>query len=297
MIYADEYYHIGVMHRGKGNPCQDHALAYVDEAMAFGAIADGCSQGGHTDVGARIINYATLQALKRCELDDEADVARVARCVQARRMASVSKVQKELGLRGTDLIATNLYAYVSPQMALVHVVGDGVVAMVDRDGNIDVRRFLWADNAPYYPFYDLSQKQQFIQFHGNNLLAGRLTEERWHIDYVGLKTHVATIVHTLMQGMEGVVIDLFEEQKNKALTFVAVFSDGVEQVDGIDWLDAVVQCLAYKQTAGMFVKRRMMRFIKEISKIYKGPQDDMACATIHIPQDLIIGGDDNDESS
>jgi hypothetical protein len=286
MIYADEYYHIGAVHRGKGKPCQDHALSYVDEEMAFGSISDGCSQGENTDVGARVINYATLRALKKCLSDEQSDAVGIADRTHSMRLEFVKNVQQELGLKNTDLIATNLYACVFRETAFVHVMGDGIVAVVDRQGNMYVRRFVWIDNAPYYPFYDLNQRDQFVAFHGNDLLSGRFTEEIWIIDCEGVKNHIGTISHPLIAGMDGIAIDLSKDLKGDELSFVAVFSDGAEQVDGMNWLDAVEKCLAYKNTAGFFVKRRMMRFIKDASKASKGPLDDMSCAAIHIPKNF-----------
>jgi len=298
MIYADEYYHIGSIHRGKGEPCQDHAISYVDKVMAVGSISDGCSKGRNTDVGARVINYATLQALKNYASSTiESDVIRVAEKVHLMRLESVKKVQQELGFDGADLIATNLYICMIKEIAFIHVLGDGVVAVVDNERNMDVRRFFWSKNAPYYPFYDLNQRDQFVEFHGNDLLAGCLTEERWHIDCEGAKTQVDTIVHSLIKGMNGIVIDLSEEQKNKKISFAAVFSDGIEQMDNLEWLDAVVKSLAYKNTTGLFVKRRMMRFIKDASKFSKGPLDDISCATIYIPKNSEMEGESDDKNS
>lgn len=286
MIHADEYYYIGSIHRAKGSPCQDHALSYVDEKMAFGSIADGCSQGESTDVGARIINYATLQVLKNCALDKNLNVTQVVECVKLERLKTIERVQQELGLKNADLLATNLYTAVFNQKAFVHVMGDGAVAMVDVEGNTEVRRFLWEDNAPYYPFYDLHQQDQFVAFHGNDLLASRLIEERWCIGRDGFKKPISNITHPLIKGMRGITSDLSKDWQNGTLAFVAVFSDGIEQVDSMDWLEAVRECLAYKNINGLFVKRRMMRFIKESAKIFKGPLDDISCATLYIPKNF-----------
>lgn len=286
MIYADEYYHIGSVHRAKGSPCQDHALSYVDEKMAFGSISDGCSQGENTDVGARVINYATLQALKNCALDKNSNVIQIVECVQSERLKILERVQQMLGLKNADLLATNLCASIFAQKAFVHVAGDGVVAVVDIEGNMEVRRFLWEDNAPHYPFYDLRQQDQFVAFHGNDLLASRLREERWCIGENGSKKFLSSNSYSLIRGMQGITLDLSADWQNGTLAFISVFSDGVEQVDNIEWLEAVRECLAYKNTNGLFVKRRMMRFIKESAKIYKGPLDDISCATLYVPKNF-----------
>jgi serine/threonine protein phosphatase PrpC len=75
---------------------------------------------------------------------------------------------------------------------------------------------------------------------------------------------------------------VFNALEMEEIEFIALFSDGVTQVDGVDWEDAVVELLSYKGTAGEFVKRRMIRAIKDWQKIGKGPTDDIACAVIGI---------------
>jgi hypothetical protein len=63
---------------------------------------------------------------------------------------------------------------------------------------------------------------------------------------------------------------------------IALFSDGVTQVDGMDWRDVVAELLSFKSTEGDFVKRRMNRFLKDCQKHGKGPVDDISMACIHI---------------
>jgi hypothetical protein len=64
--------------------------------------------------------------------------------------------------------------------------------------------------------------------------------------------------------------------------FVAVFSDGVTQVDGMDWRDVVAELMNFKSIEGDFVKRRMNRFLKDCRAHGKGPIDDISMACIHI---------------
>jgi len=58
----------------------------------------------------------------------------------------------------------------------------------------------------------------------------------------------------------------------------------VTQIDGVDWKDAVVQFLAFKNTAGEFAKRRMIRGIKDANKKGRGPFDDISYAVIGVQQ-------------
>ena len=55
------------------------------------------------------------------------------------------------------------------------------------------------------------------------------------------------------------------------------------QADGMNWQDAVLDLLAFKNLNGEFAKRRMIRFIKDSKKNdKKGPLDDISFAVIRI---------------
>ena len=285
MKHVDEYYAIGVQHRADGKPCQDHALSGYDvDENVYISIADGCSGGGATDMGARIVNYATVQALKNMILwQRHHDVlADMVTDVASQRLLTIDRVHRELHMQYNDLLATNIYALSVKNYTYVHVVGDGIVAVVAVDGSIDVWRYLWADNTPYYPAYDLGKQEQFIVAHGGNGLQTRLTQERWFIDPYGAVIPVDIKKHTIIQGMRGSTIDLSKRVKNALVKSITIFSDGAELVDGLSWSDVVSQSVAYKNVKGAFVKRRMMRLIKDASREHRGPLDDIACATIHI---------------
>ena len=89
---------------------------------------------------------------------------------------------------------------------------------------------------------------------------------------------------SLAEGIGAVTIPIRPEELGD-LEFLAVFSDGVTQIDGLDWKDAVVQLLAFKTTEGEFAKRRMIRLIKDAQAKGKGPVDDIAYAVVRIIQE------------
>jgi hypothetical protein len=86
-----------------------------------------------------------------------------------------------------------------------------------------------------------------------------------------------------------------------AIEYIAVFSDGICQIDGgsiqsitkgpdapflergyLDWRDAVTALLDFKTNHGEFAKRRMVRAIKDSLGYGRGPQDDISYAVIRI---------------
>ncbi|MCX6742692.1 MAG: hypothetical protein NT116_00460, partial [Candidatus Parcubacteria bacterium] len=188
-----------------------------------------------------------------------------------------------LGLQPNDLLATCIYAYLSPQGGVIHIQGDGVVALKFKNQNILMYRYEWQDNRPYYPAYAENRLIDFIAAHGNDLQAIRLKAETWQsINNQQLLLQTSEL--TLGQGLQGICLNIDKNDLDQELEYIAVFSDGVTQIDNVKWQDAVIDFLNFKNTKGEFAKRRMIRGISEMIKLNKGPLDDIAYAVIRLDQ-------------
>ncbi len=283
-LQTDHYFHIGKTHLTNGKPCQDYAISQVINDAAIAIICDGCSSGGQTDVGARLLGLTTQAALLNHWLTNgqiipEPTSAEI-RLNQKIKLASACQL---LGLQPNDLLATCVYAYFGPQAGIIHIQGDGVVALKFTDQHILMHRFEWQDNRPYYPAYAESRLADFIAAHGNNLQALRLKSETWQT-VASQQQLLQTNDYTLSQGLQGLIINLDQTLISQGLEFIAVFSDGVTQIDNVNWQDAVTEFLSFKNTKGEFAKRRMIRGIQDMIKVNKGPLDDIAYAVIRLDQ-------------
>lgn len=284
-LTTDQYFHIGQTHLAGGKPCQDYTIAGVHERAAFAVVADGCSTGGHTDVGARILALSTAVAI--CEhwtITRAATDETVPQEVNVRQKVVLAGTRQTLGLQSQDMLATCVYAYLTPNGGFVHVQGDGVIAIQYRSGLLVMSRFDWEDNTPFYPAYSEAGLQSFIRKHGSNLDASRFSEETWICDENGEFSSKPNVEHSLSVGIRGVTKQISSESLNGDIAFVAVFSDGVTQIDEIDWKRAVQSFMTFKNTAGEFAKRRMIRGIKDTQKAGKGPLDDIAYAVIRVEE-------------
>lgn len=274
---TDAHFHIGQAHLTGGMVCQDYALSGICGTAAYAVVSDGCSTGGNTDVGARILALATAKAI--CEYWHTRQLISCETTpleIGVHQQVILSGARDMLGLVQSDMLATCLFACVCPGGGLVHVKGDGVVAHTLTNGSLRMIRFEWANNAPLYPAYGSDHYAEFVRFHGGDLTATKLTKEVWEYDADGAFTKIGSEDISLGAGIRGVTIPVETSQ----LDCVAVFSDGVTQVDGMDWKDVVVDLLAFKMKAGRFAARRMARVIKEVEKIGKGPLDDIAYAVV-----------------
>ena len=290
---TDHYFHIGKPHVTAGVPCQDYALSIDQEDSALAIVSDGCSTGRHTDVGSRLVTLAFKQAIadtKRFRPDTVFD--HLSHELRARFDVNIAQTKTLLGLHQDDLLATCVYAHASMQKLIAHIVGDGVIAVKYLSGDIELFRFDWDDNTPYYPCYTNGSVDKFIEVHGGDLAGERLTVEHWR----GVSEEweqQETDRHSLLAGMRGLTV----EREPDNILCVAVFSDGVTQIQGIDWKDAVHQFLAFKNTTGVFLKRRMARAIRDIEKEGGMLLDDIAGAAIHLEQNEETIHDDDQESN
>lgn len=281
-LYTDHYFHIGSMHLTNGKPCQDYAISgrYDDIAMAI--VSDGCSTGRHTDVGSRILALSTATAIREHWIINRSALgANVFEEVNFRQNIVSTGTRQIIGLAPQDMLATSMYAYISPSGGFIHVQGDGVIVLKYRDGGIEMHRFEWTKNLPYYPAYKENGLSDFIKAHGNDLNALELSQESAIREIDGGLLPSGTSYHTLGDGIKGVTINVPEETLSR-VEFIALFSDGIAQIDGIDWKEAVSLFTAFKNIAGEFAKRRMIRGIKDVQKIGKGPIDDISYAVIRV---------------
>ncbi|MDD4931771.1 MAG: protein phosphatase 2C domain-containing protein [Candidatus Colwellbacteria bacterium] len=292
MIFnTDHYFNIGNTHLNAGKPCQDYAFASVYDKAAFAIVADGCSTGGNTDVGARIVALSTASAIKdHWMINRNTTGESISSEVVLKQKIMLSGVRTTLDLKSKDMYATCAYVYISEEGGFVQVQGDGVIAIKYRNGSMKIIRFEWQGNAPFYPSYAEFGMEDFIAIQGNDLEAEAVTKSTLVLDCEGVVIEEQSDQLTLKQGISGPIIRIDDISE---IEFVAVFTDGATQVHETDWKDAVYQLMAFKNTAGEFLKRRMIRGIKDFQKDNKkGPLDDIACAVIRIIPDK--GGEVND---
>ena len=284
-FYVDDYFHIGQMHLGSGKPCQDYSFSGVIDEGVFAIVSDGCSTGRHTDVGARVIALSTVNALQRWMKNTNVPINKLSELVTDQHNYAILKSTEAFSLQLVDMLATCLYVSLTPNGGLVSVQGDGVIAKVYKDGSITIVAYRWDDNMPLYPAYAEDNYKSFIEAHGGDPELKCLKAEHHYQDALGgIKINFQNI--SLNEAIKGITQEISKDEIAK-LSFLAVFTDGVMQVEGIHWKDAVLNLLAFKTLEGEFAKRRMIRFIKDSkSENKKGPLDDISYAVIRIDNEI-----------
>lgn len=285
-LKTDHAFHIGQQHLRVGKPCQDYALSgKLNDDLAYAIVSDGCSSGGLTDIGSRLMVLATKQALEEAKKNElfPADQAELVSILEARN-AHLASYRASLGLEFRDLLATCMWAVASSrqQCVFVHTQGDGVVALQYED-ELMYEMLEWNNNMPYYPAYALAdENDSFCAAHATS-------EEPFTHTLVGTSPGMGGIpdgmlsTHDVSSGMEGwssIHCSSEEGYSPGALQSIALFSDGIRQIDAIDEIPAMKSLMAFKSTNGKFATRRMNRFLKDAEKVGRGPIDDIAYAVI-----------------
>lgn len=276
---TDAHFVIGGMHVRGNKPCQDYATAGVLDTAAYAIVSDGCSSGGHTDNGARLVTLTTARAIQEhLTMHGTVDEIDPQHLLSARDVL-LSGFREQLMLKKEDLLATCLHAVVDATGGYVHVHGDGAFVLKYADGTMDLYVLEWAKNMPFYPVYTGEQRQRFIQEQAESETP--LTVKKFFFDVDGnvYKEEEGLPIDDALQGY-ALFFEL-ENEEGSPLTHVALLSDGVEQLDPHDTITAAKNVTAFKGS-GEFVKRWLNKAIKDSLKVGKGPQDDIACAAIHI---------------
>lgn len=279
MFTTDDHHLIGSMHVTAGKPCQDYALSGVYGTTAYAIVSDGCSSGGETDVGARLVSLAISSAIRKLT---SMRIPFLAGDVHDEQKITLHQLRTLLPLTTEDLLATCVYVCLTPRGGFVSVRGDGAVAFKWTDGSITLYQFSWPNNTPFYPAYGLDGTKPFVDAHGGDLFARVLTEEVWSYDPAGVFSPQDTKHHSIQNGIQGIQLPV---SVLHTLDSIAVFSDGVSCVEHVDWMEVVRELLAFKSVEGAFAKRRMIRFVQDARKIGKGPMDDIAYAVIRVTHD------------
>ncbi|MFZ1720006.1 MAG: protein phosphatase 2C domain-containing protein [Candidatus Moraniibacteriota bacterium] len=297
-LSADHHFSIGREHVGSGKPCQDHALSMYEDGMACAVISDGCSAGGETDMGARVLTFGSIAAIRayydrhdNINFSSDTGEHGVVTEVGVQQRIVLGTVRHALGLARDDMLATCGYAFATREGGVIHLVGDGVIATKARDGSVSIFRYDWG-KVPFYPQYrEESGGAGYVREHGDPTTPA-LFEEHWSYDPIS-KEFVCrgTVAHAVIDGMRGITQSISKETLTDYIDVIAVFTDGVLRVDGVDWKDVVIALLSFKTTKGVFVKRRMIRALKDFCNQGKGPMDDIAYAVIHVEIEPIEQGD------
>lgn len=281
-INVDSHFVIGKKHLNQNTPCQDHSLCGMIDKIAYVVISDGCSSGRHTDIGARIITCALSQSIKKNLSNFNGDIMLLPDVIHTDIVYQAQLIADSMGLENQDLLATCVYAIITPTVGFIHMLGDGSAIIKYKNNDLIITTAEWQRNMPYYPADN--RKSLFIQEHSqieNGSKSMFVTQS-----FVSDNSSFSEIKYVSIEdSVKGYVMHLDQNQL-KIITDVIVCSDGVESFKQdkkvIDSTNIIPGLVLFKNYAGDFMKRRLSRGLLEYSKQGMIHDDDIAMAAIHI---------------
>jgi hypothetical protein len=275
---SDCHFWIGSTH----DVCQDYAAAGARESAAgefpFAVVSDGCSSSPKTDWGARILVDAAEKWLAKYAIVSPMETLAYDIMLPAREKA------KAIGLPNHALDATLLIA----THELVRCFGDGVVAMLRKDGSMDVTSIVYPSGAPLYLNYlhDAERLKGYIEeFGAKRIVASAMVSP----DGIEQVDHLVQELRDLKASDFG--IEIYVPRDTVA---VAVMSDGISSYmedassetskteREVPVIDVITRLLSFKGYNGVFVNRRAKRFIKDCREWKWQNTDDVSIGVVHL---------------
>lgn len=268
-VHADCAVLPGSSHLASAAPCQDYALAHCDGRTGWAVVADGCSTGGHTDIGARMWAHAAKQLLVEQGL---AAMTSTRECAEA-------LVQRAAPLLApfdfSDGYATLAMAASDGVTARVQVFGDGVVAELKADGNLKIWDIRYERNAPRYLAYErspflLQQWEAAVAGSSLKVFVTEYSEDGALLHSEFLTWSAADLV--------GVALPFADVQNTQALFLC---TDGATSFDGASTFRSVFPLTQVKNPTGQYMQRRLGALARKWRAAGEpGPVDDLAVAAL-----------------
>lgn len=244
MTHADGYFAIGKTH----TVCQDYVrCGTLPNGRSYTIVSDGCSSSKDTDIGARLLVLAAEAYIQNNPVPLD-------RMVFGTIIESARECSRLLGLDQTCLDATLLIAIETETQILVYKMGDGVVALRQRDGKWGYSYPEFGSGAPYYPNYLMDEPRHEVYRNQPDdsvkCFAGNGTEE--------IKFNVTLHDYAMAIGLPTV----YDKAK---FDLVVLTTDGACSFrDGLTPVavsDVIRQILDVKVPTGEFMVRRAKRFL------------------------------------
>lgn len=271
-LHADSAFVTGRAHQDSARPCQDYALAGAGAGaagpLAWAIVSDGCSTGGHTDIGARLWSHAAERVLSSAN-----GLPHSLSTLEASLQQHAAPLLQPFAAE--DAYATLGLACSNGVQARAALFGDGLVAAQLRDGGLYSWELQYQLNAPRYLAYSAvdAHFERWQSMVGDSWLQVRIE----HRDANGmLQQHHTEVLPAgshpgLWLGWDNI----------SELQALVVCTDGVASVPGRSSQDTLRELLEIKNATGQFMQRRLGAMARSWRKGQaQAPVDDLAVAVL-----------------
>jgi hypothetical protein len=259
--------------------CQDYAISQNVKDTSYVIIADGCSSSQDTDIGARFLAKAGESFIYQIQVGPEPLSSLERFHQQTAHFASLGT--KVLKLDQSCLDATMLTIKANENGFVATCYGDGVVALVRKDGKLELISVDFVEGYPLYISYTLDA-----------LRMKRFENQKTNFKEV-TRLKIPDIDHRVGVEHSKQTIEFHFGTSDEYL-FAAVLSDGVHTfsemaeddpervVRHVSMPEIVSLILAFKSTSGDFVHRRMQAFYKICAARRWQHHDDLSVGVVYL---------------
>lgn len=262
---TDAAFVIGTRHSAVADPCQDYARS----GDGWVAVSDGCSNGGHTDIGARLW---VMAAKKVIETEGVAILAHPANFMKHVLAEGEEQMRPHPVVDGLATLAVGALVE-----SLFHAVlqGDGCVAVALSDGGLEYSEIAAPMNAPLYPQYMLDAQHL----------------EQWKKMVQDVPTQVRTCRYDDSGTLLSIKITELTDElfyacswNTKDVYAMLVCSDGVFSVPNKTPFDVLSELFSVKDSTGAFMQRRIAAMQRGwIRRKEDSSTDDLAVGGVWLP--------------
>ena len=162
---------IGRAHRRAGRGGQDASASAAAGGIAAAAVADGCSAGARSEIGAGVgARFVVADAIRRARMG--APLAELPAIVMADLVEELARLARVLAVDESELtrvveahlLFTVQCAVVAGERAIVFGVGDGVISI---DGDARVLEGGAAPDCPVYALFEGLGGRVVVHHHGS----------------------------------------------------------------------------------------------------------------------------------
>lgn len=243
--------------------CQDYIL--TNSHPKYIILADGCSNVEDSDIGARILCLAAAKYLKNYKLflgalnytDNYINMGQ-------QIIYNAEAAAKVVGIPTSCLAATLMIAYYHEGYIYVVVYGDGNIILLDNNNKLYFYEISYSENRPFYLSYYL--------FPDNYTLYKETNTEQFIRSEDGASTLEFNVPFQ----------NRFQIDQYKV---ISIASDGISSWSPpFDLMEIFKNCIYYKSTNGLFLQRRMIRFISTLEKNGNNHLDDISIGAFYMEE-------------
>ena len=286
-MHADCAFYTGKTHA----VCQDYARIGDRDGLPFVAISDGCSGSIDTDIGSRLlaISASNLLRVKTYALEDRGGISEFPTRVAETARVLVSAIGLDQQCLDSTLIIAAVQSDNGVKKVNCRMYGDGAIIAKKKNGGISLYTGDFTTGVPYYLSYLLNEQRLEAWWNLATAEGGLekiVRRSVFHHDgnqFVNQNNQTDFFLAEDMSFRISFVKDNYD--------WVCIASDGIHTFvektpehafNPIPTPEVVNQMFAFKNYTGLFVQRRIGRYMRDAVKTNIQHDDDFAVAGIYL---------------